>query len=107
VVVRYPVSSKQYLRYKLKTIYISGAPYNPTGDTLQFAFPASGNPTTYYTAIWETDASTSPTTYIGGCLIGPGGTIALGVGTYNVFMRITTAGGPEIPVIPAGTLEIY
>lgn len=89
-----------------------GLPYNPTSDTVQFAYlanpptAASPQPSDYVTATWETITNpTGATTYNANCLIGPGGTKQLAVGTWYRWVKITD--NPEIPAIPAGTLTVF
>lgn len=94
--VRIPVSAKT-----------SGVAVNPTSDSVLMAFPLEGvDPIVgdWKTATWETDASTSPSTYFARCLVGPAGTITLAVGVYDVWVKITDS--PEIPARHAGSLEI-
>lgn len=104
--LRVPVSSRQYVRYPIKAT-VGGQPYDPSADPVAFAFVVSGDPVTYYVGSWESDTSTSPTTYLARCIIGPGAVAALAAGTYSVYVKVTPAGGAEIPVIPCGTLEVY
>jgi hypothetical protein len=85
----------------------SGLAVNPTTDTVQMAFPApdvdpvSGD---WKTASWETDASATPTVYYARCLVGPGGTVALALGTFDIWIKITDS--PEIPAERVGNLQI-
>lgn len=95
--VRVPVSAKT-----------AGADVNPTSDTVVMAFtaipgvdPVGGD---WKTSSWETDATTTPSTYYARCLIGPGGTIALAVGSYQVWVKVTDS--PEVPVKRAGVLVV-
>jgi hypothetical protein len=97
----------------LSTVYVqvpvaavvNGAAYNPTGDTIQMAFPAnSANPETWYDAAW-TDGPGSGA-YLAQCLVGPASSplVNLGTGTYGIWVQITD--NPEIPVINCGVLVI-
>ena len=96
----------------LSTIYVqvpvaavvNGQPYNPTGDTVQMAFPAqSANPVTWYEASWTDGPSTG--SYLAQCLVGPqDATVDLATGTYGIWVQITD--NPEIPVINCGTLVV-
>lgn len=88
----------------------AGAPVNPTGDVVEFAFtstasgakPASGD---WKTGSWDgTQPRTPGNAYIAHCLVGPGGTVALAAGRYTMWVRITDS--PEIPVIPFGMINI-
>lgn len=86
----------------------AGLPYNPTSDTVQFAFmptptqvPQSGD---WQTGAWDTDTANVLYPYTAKCLVGPSGTINLGIGTYIIYVKITD--NPEIPVLIAGQLAI-
>jgi hypothetical protein len=86
----------------------SGSAYNPTSDTVQFAFMPSAQqvPQTsdWRTGSWDTDTSNILYPYSAKCLVGPGGTVTLGLGTYQVYVKIIDS--PEIPVLIAGQLQI-
>ncbi|GIH07420.1 hypothetical protein Rhe02_54870 [Rhizocola hellebori] len=83
----------------------SGASVDPTGATVQMAFtasdvdPVSGD---WKTASWETDATTTPDTYLARCLVGSAVTLA--VGTYDVWVKILAS--PETVVDRAGFLKV-
>ena len=86
----------------------AGASYNPTGDTVQFAFmptptqvPGGGD---WVTGSWSTSAASVLYPYIAQCLIGPSGTTTLGIGNYVVYVKVTDS--PEIPALIAGYLQI-
>jgi hypothetical protein len=77
-----------------------GAPYNPTGLTVEMAFiDGWAKPTSMQ---WN-DASWAWSTPVNGyyaaqCLVGPGtGGVVLAIGTWNVWVMIT--GNPEVPVL--------
>lgn len=103
---RIPASSKVYVRAKVSA-KISGVWKDPTADAVKLAFmvgstaPTSGD---WQTGSWETDATTTPTTYYARCLVGPGGTITLTAGTYEVWVQVTDS--PEVPVLQAGPLTV-
>src|SRR5690348_4300197 len=66
------------------TATAAGAPVNPTGDTVEFAFtvspaqPATGD---WKTGSWDGTQPRPPgNAYIAHCLVGPGGTVQLPVG---------------------------
>lgn len=85
----------------------SGAPYNPTGDTVAMAFiagPAAPTSGDWKTASWDTDASTYPPTYYAQCLVGPGGTVTFAAGTWTVWVKVTDS--PEVPVKRAGQMKV-
>jgi hypothetical protein len=86
----------------------AGVPYNPTSDTLQFAFmptptqvPSGGD---WVAGVWETDSTNILYPYLAQCLVGPTGSTALTTGTYVMYIKITD--NPEIPVLAAGQLVI-
>ena len=85
-----------------------GAPYNPTGDTVQMAFmptptqvPASGD---WVNGSWDTSSVSVLYPYSAKVLVGPAGAITLGIGTYISYVKVTDS--PEIPVFVAGQLQI-
>lgn len=86
----------------------AGVSYNPTGDTVQFAFaatptyvPQSGD---WVTGSWATNTASVLYPYSAQCLIGPSGTTALGIGAYIVYLKVSDS--PEIPVLIAGQLQV-
>lgn len=106
--LRISAQSKEYVRVPISA-YEAGSLVNPTGDAIDMAFttgaaPAGGD---WKTASWETDSSTTPTTYYARLAVGPGGSITLIAGTfYTVWVRVTD--NPEIPIIRApGLVEVY
>lgn len=86
----------------------AGASYNPTGDTLQFAFMPTPTQvpqvSDWVAGVWETDSSNILYPYNAKCLVGPGGTITLGIGMYVIYLQITD--NPEVPVLVGGQLAI-
>ncbi len=98
------------LEYVLIPVQVTklGLPYNPTGDAVQFAFmptqtqvPQSGD---WVSGAWETDTSNVLYPYAAKCLVGPGGTITLGIGNYVIYLKITDS--PEVPVLIGGQVQI-
>ena len=86
----------------------SGTTYNPTGDTVQFAFMPTatqvpGN-SDWVSGSWETGTASLLYPYTARCLVGPAGTINPGLGTFYMYLKITDS--PEIPVLIAGQLQI-
>jgi hypothetical protein len=86
----------------------SGIAYNPTGDAVQMAFmpqatQVPGN-SDWVAASWDTNQTSVLYPYSCKCLVGPSGTITLGLGTYYMYLHITD--NPEIPVLLAGILQI-
>jgi hypothetical protein len=86
----------------------AGVPYNPTSDTLQFAFmpnsvqvPITGD---WVSGVWETVATNIIYPYNAKCLVGPTGSTVLTLGTYVIYLKITD--NPETPVLVAGQLVI-
>lgn len=101
---------------RLSTIYAvipvgatkAGSAYNPTSDTVQFAFMPTPTQTPvtadWVSGVWETAATNVIYPYNAKCLVGPSGATALTLGSYNMYMKITDS--PEIPVFVVGTLAI-
>ena len=90
-------ASRQYVRVPISEA--TGA--DPTTDPVSLSFPTTGvEPTVFVVGNWRT---------VGGihyaqALVGPGGSITLPVGFYDVYVQITD--NPEIPVLLAGTVEV-
>jgi hypothetical protein len=86
----------------------AGVSYNPTGDTVKFAFMPTPTQTPlvsdWVVGAWDTDTTNVLYPYSAKCLVGPAGTISLGTGTYIIYIQITDS--PEIPVLVAGQLVI-
>jgi hypothetical protein len=85
-----------------------GVPYNPTGDTVQMAFMPTptqvpGN-ADWVNGSWDTSSASVLYPYSAKVLVGPSGTITLGIGTYVVYVKITDS--PEIPGDVVGQLQI-
>lgn len=96
------VLSKEFVKSRIKA-YEDGVPVNPTGDTVEMAFePYDADPVAldWKSAEWETAGDV----YFARCLVGPGGTVTLTVGLYDVYVRIN--GSTEIPVLLAGRIAI-
>jgi hypothetical protein len=97
------VLSEQFIVVPV-TLARSGAPYDPTADAVSFAFTAPGKQpvsTDWVNGQWET---TPRGTYNAKCLVGPTGAIALPVGTYLIWVRVTD--NPEVPVRQVDTLVV-
>lgn len=99
--------STQYVLVPVQATQV-GLPYNPSGDTVRFAFmpqatqvPGSSD---WVAAAWDVNTTSVLFPYSAKCLVGPAGTITLGLGTYYMYLKITDA--PEIPVLIAGILQI-
>jgi len=96
--------SKVYVHVPVRDA-IDGA--DPTADTVEMAFTASGNPTSgdWKAATWHTDASdpARPVHYAR-CLVGPAGTVTLAPGTYRIWVRVTDT--PEVPVLESSRLVV-
>lgn len=94
-------SSTEYVNVPILAT-IAGTPYNPTADAVQMAFVTGpSQPTVFFAGDWVT---TVQGTFIAQCLIGPAGPNVLAPGLYTVWIKITDS--PEVPVKPAGTLQI-
>lgn len=106
-----PASSLQYIRFRVTASVNGNQAYNPTGDAVGFGFVAissgGGNvpPGSFLAGSWETDTIAGQTAYIAKILVGPGGSFTPAAGTsWWVWIKITDS--PEVPVIPAGRLDI-
>lgn len=101
-----------YLQSPLSTEYVrvavaasdGSSPINVTSDPVALAFvsagvqPVSGD---FHTGSWETVGSTN----YARLLVGPGGgAITLGLGLYDVYVKITD--NPEAPVRKSGAIAI-
>jgi hypothetical protein len=86
----------------------AGVSYNPTGDAVQFAFMPTATQvpqvSDLVTGSWDANPSSLLYPYNAKCLVGPGGTITLGIGTYVVYQKTTDS--PEIPFDIVGYLQI-
>lgn len=86
----------------------SGLSYNPTADAVQFAFMPTATQvpgiSDWVTGSWDTDTASLIYPYSAKCLIGPAGSVTLGLGTYVIYVKITDS--PEIPVLVCGQLQI-
>ena len=100
--------SLQYVGVPVKPLLLNGEPFNPTADPVAMAFMPTAyqvpGPSDWNTAIWAVRSSNVIEPYAAACLVGPGGTIELGIGTYIIYLKITD--NPEIPVQTAGQLQI-
>jgi len=99
ILTELPATSLQYVGVPV-TAKKSGLLQNPTTDPVVMAFMPSGkDPASadWQAATWMTDATGTLPVYYAICLVGPGGTIALGVGTYDVWVKVTD--NPEIVVL--------
>ncbi len=91
----------------------NGELIDPTDDTVEIALPAIGvDPTDgddQSDPVIESDWTsggwdTVDDEFFARILVGPDGDIELGVGDYDIYVRITDT--PEIPVIRAGVLHV-
>ena len=86
----------------------SGLPYSPTGDAVAFAFMPTPTQvpqnTDWVSGSWDTDTTQVIYPYSAKCLVGPAGTITLGIGAYVIYTKVTD--NPEIPVLITGQLQI-
>ena len=86
----------------------SGAIFNPTADTVQFAFMPQPTQvpqvSDWVSGSWDTVSGNPIYPYNAKCLIGPSGVITLGIGTYIIYVKITDS--PEVPVLVAGQLQV-
>jgi hypothetical protein len=98
--------STEYIQIPVAAV-VNGEAYDPTGDTVQFAFkPIGADPgnTDWTGGSW---ASLTPVNgfYYAQCLVGPqnGGTV-LPVATYAIWIKVTD--NPEVPVRSPGLLQV-
>lgn len=82
--------------------------YNPTADTVQFAFIAplpniKPAPSDWQAGSWVTNPGP---VYMAQCLVGPGGTIALAAGVYAIWVKVIDNPETFIPPGGVGTLTI-
>lgn len=103
------ISLKYIDPVKITAEDLDGVAFDPTSDTVKFAFVADGtdlsSSSTFYTGLWGTKVTGSTSEYRATCLIGPGGgQVTLAPGVYNVWVKITDS--PEVPVEFCGQLVI-
>ena len=86
----------------------NGSPYNPGADPVQFAFMPTPTqvPITadWVSGSWQTEATNILYPYAARVLVGPAGASTLGIGTYQIYVKISDS--PEVPVKQAGQLVI-
>lgn len=86
----------------------AGVPYNPTSDTLQFAFMPTAvqvpQVSDWVNGSWDSVPTNIIYPYNAKCLVGPSGSTVLTLGTYVIYLKITD--NPEVPVLVGGQLEI-
>ena len=97
--------STQFIQVPVQAT-IGGLPYDPSSDAVAMAFMTGGlRPSTgdWHAGSWS---ATAQGIHLAQCLVGPknGGT-ALAAATYQVWLMITDS--PEVPVIAAGSLQVY
>ena len=56
------------------------------------------------TGSWALNPASLLYPYNARCLVGPGGTVTLGIGTYVAYLKVTDS--PEVPFDIVGYLEI-
>lgn len=85
-----------------------GIPANPTSDPVVFAFMPTATQvpqlSDWVSGAWDTDTTNVLYPYSAKCLVGPAGTITLGIGTYIIYVKITS--NPEVPVLIGGQLQV-
>jgi hypothetical protein len=101
-------SSLSTANLQLQVVITSPAGYNPSGDTVQFAFmpdtypasvPGSGD---WHTGSWSVLPGPQ---YWAQCLVGPAnGGVVLAQGLWQVWLKVTDS--PEVPVIQQVSLMI-
>lgn len=101
------VLSTEYVPLLVSATVAGQSGYNPTGDVVQMAFMATGNPgpSDWHTAIWQVYTSSGGAAYVALCLVGPGaGGVPLAVGMYSIWFKVVDS--PEVPVRPVDMLQI-
>ena len=100
--------SLEYVGIPVNAKNLDGSSFNPTGDTVQMAFIPQPTQvpqvSDWQSCIWATMTGNILYPYAAYCLIGPGGTIQLGIGTYIIYIKFTDS--PGIPVQIAGQLQV-
>ncbi len=87
--------SKQYVRVPVT------ASSDPTHDAVAWAIvPPGEEPTVFVTGDWQTIGST----FYARVPVGPGTSLVLARGYYELFVQISDT--PETPVLRAGVLEV-
>lgn len=90
-------NSKQLIHAAVKARDANGL-IDPTGSSVSFAFLVPGDSpavgTVWTLGSWETITLAKGPQYRAKCLIGPGGSITLSVGSYAVWLKIDYA--PEL-----------
>jgi hypothetical protein len=85
-----------------------GNPYNPTSDTVQFAFMPQATQvpqaSDWVSGSWDAVAGGVIYPYLAKCLVGLAGTVNLGAGRYVAYVKITSS--PEVAVLIAGYLAV-
>ena len=102
--------SLQYVFVPVTVTALNGTSYNPTADPVAMAFMPQvtqvPQDSDWQTADWTTSVTNVLQPYSAYCLVGPGGTIQLGIGTYLIYVKFTDA--IEIPVQQAtALLDVY
>lgn len=99
--------SQSALSLQYVSVLLTATGGSPITDAVQMAFTRTGNPADgdWNAASWADQGNLPATQAIAQCLVGPGGTLTLPVGTYKIWIKVTDS--PEVPVLPAGTLSIY
>ena len=100
------VRSTNYVQVLITALSPSGGLYNPTADTVQFAFPEltypPTSPSAWYTGSWATYPGPA---YWAQCLVGPAGSVVtLSIGQYAGWLKITD--DPSVPVMQPFILVI-
>lgn len=101
--VEISASSTIYVKVPISA-RVAGARVDPTSDTVKLAFMRNGATPgvgDLRTGSWETDEVSDPNgdIYLARCLVGSGGTGALAVGLYTVWVQVTD--NPETVLLKA------
>jgi hypothetical protein len=96
--------STNYIQVQIAPV--SPADYDPTSDTVQFAFTLETypetSPVTWHTGSWVTFPGP---VYWAQCLVGPANSgVVLALGLWQVWVKVTD--DPEVPVIQQVYLQV-
>lgn len=102
--------SLQYVSIPITATQLNGTSFNPTGTQVFMAFMPQATQVPqnadWMTANWATRSNDILQPYAAYCLVGPGGTITLAIGTYIVYVKIIS--NPETPILQSSLqLEVY
>jgi hypothetical protein len=99
--VNISILSTEYVKAPVAAV-VNGATVDPTSDTVTVAWARPGDePTAFSAASWETDSTTTPTTYLARRLLTAGD---LAAGPWVMWVKVVHS--PETIVVPAGVFTV-